>query len=60
MVAAMRSFAATGRGYLFCQSRQVTVMNPILPGEFLAGSLELVCYGFTVLAAVVSYVFLLR
>lgn len=35
-------------------------MYPILPCEFVAGSLELVCYGFTVLAALVSYVLMLR
>jgi hypothetical protein len=35
-------------------------MLPILPGELLAGSLELVCYGFTVLAALASYFLMLR
>lgn len=35
-------------------------MLPILPCELVAGSLELVCYGFTVLAALASYIFMLR
>jgi hypothetical protein len=34
-------------------------MYPI-PGELVSGGLELVCYGFTVLAAVVSYLLMLR
>jgi hypothetical protein len=35
-------------------------MFPILPGELLTGGLELVCYGFTILAALVSYLLMLR
>ena len=35
-------------------------MFPILPGELLAGGLELVCYGFTVLAALISYLLMMR
>ena len=35
-------------------------MLPVLPSELLAGSLELVCYGFTMLAVVGSYLFLPR
>jgi hypothetical protein len=35
-------------------------MLPILPSDILAGSLELVCYGFTVLAALFSFLMLPR
>jgi hypothetical protein len=35
-------------------------MFPILPSELISGGLELVCYGFTVLAALVSYLLMLR
>jgi hypothetical protein len=35
-------------------------MFPILPGELLTGGLELVCYGFTVLAALASYLLMAR
>jgi hypothetical protein len=35
-------------------------MYPILPCELVAGGLELVCYGFTVLAALASYLLMLR
>lgn len=35
-------------------------MFPVLPSDLLAGSLELVCYGFTVLAALASYLMLPR
>ena len=35
-------------------------MFPILPGELLTSGLELVCYGFTVLAALVSYLLMVR
>jgi hypothetical protein len=32
-------------------------MLPNLPGDLLTGSWEFVCYGLTVVAAVVSYLF---
>ena len=35
-------------------------MFPVLPSELLAGSLELVCYGFTVLAALISFLMVPR
>jgi len=35
-------------------------MIPVIPSEILTGSIELVCCGLTALAAVVSYVFMLR
>jgi hypothetical protein len=35
-------------------------MFPFLPNDVLAGGLELVCYGFTVLAALVSFLMLPR
>jgi hypothetical protein len=35
-------------------------MFPVLPSDPLAGGLELVCYGFTVLAALFSYLMLPR
>jgi len=35
-------------------------MYPIFPGELLTGGLELVCYGFTVLAALASYLLMIR
>jgi hypothetical protein len=35
-------------------------MIPVLPSDALAGSLELVCYGFTVLAALFSFLMLPR
>jgi hypothetical protein len=35
-------------------------MFPALPNDLLTGSLELVCYGFTILAAVGSYLFFPR
>jgi len=35
-------------------------MYPIMPCDLMAGGLELICYGFTVLAAIFSYLFLLR
>jgi hypothetical protein len=35
-------------------------MFPILPCDVLSGGLELVCYGFTILAAVFSFLMLPR
>lgn len=35
-------------------------MSPFLPSDVLSGGLELVCYGFTVLAALVSFLLLPR
>jgi hypothetical protein len=35
-------------------------MFPVLPNDLLAGGLELVCYGFTILAAVFSFLMLPR
>lgn len=35
-------------------------MFPFLPGESLSGALELVCYVFTVVGAVVSYLLTVR
>ena len=35
-------------------------MYPIMPCDLMAGGLELICYGFTVVAAIFSYLFLLR
>ena len=34
-------------------------MYPIMP-ELMAGGLELICYGFTLIAAVFGYLFMLR
>ena len=35
-------------------------MVPIVPCDFLTGSFELICYGFTLVAAVFSYLFMIR
>jgi hypothetical protein len=35
-------------------------MFPVLPSDLLASSVELMCYGFTVLAALASYLMLPR
>jgi len=35
-------------------------MVPVLPSDLVAGSVELMCYGFTVLAALFSYLTLPR
>lgn len=35
-------------------------MYPIMPCDILSGGYELICYGFTVVAAIFSYLFLLR
>jgi len=35
-------------------------MSPYLPTESLAASFEMVCYGFTVVAAAISYMLTMR
>ena len=35
-------------------------MYPIMPCDLMAGGLELICYGLTLVAAVFSYLFMLR
>jgi hypothetical protein len=35
-------------------------MYPMLPCDFLIGGWELLCYGFTLVAALVSYLFMIR
>ena len=35
-------------------------MIPIVPCDFLSGSLELVCYACTLVAAFLSYLFMIR
>jgi hypothetical protein len=35
-------------------------MYPIMPCDLMAGGLELLCCGFTALAAVFSYLFMIR
>jgi len=45
---------------LNCTISPERTMFPILPGELLTGGLELVCYGFTILAALLSYLLMLR
>jgi hypothetical protein len=52
-----RAFLLRGSFPRFCRE---FAMFPILPGELLAGGLELVCYGFTVLAALISYLLMMR
>jgi hypothetical protein len=35
-------------------------MYPVLPSDILTGGWELICYGFTLIAAVCSYLFFMR
>jgi hypothetical protein len=35
-------------------------MYPVLPSEILIGGWEAICYAFTLVAAVLSYLFMLR
>ena len=35
-------------------------MYPVIPTDMMAGGCELVCYGFTVAAALISYLLALR
>ena len=35
-------------------------MYPILPCDFLAGGVELICYAFTLVSAIFSYWFMIR
>jgi hypothetical protein len=35
-------------------------MVPIMPSDFLIGGYELICCGFTLAAAILSYLFMLR
>ena len=44
----------------FCAEKESNIMIPAVPGDAIAGALEMVCYFFTIVAAVTSYVLTMR